>query len=212
MLAALSITQITSWGVLYYAFPVALADIAADTGWSTTATTAAFSAGLIVSALAGIPVGRWLDHHGPRRVMTAGSLLAVPATPGSRSLRHMRGSSRHGCSPGLAMAAVFYQAAFAALTRWYGPRRVQRLDHLDTRRRAGEHRLRAPHQPLLERDSTGARHTSLLAVVLAVVTVPLHALALTPPWATSPAATTARPGAARRAPQECPSEVLEAWR
>ena len=25
---------------------------------------------------------------------------------------------------GSAMAAVFYQAAFAALTRWYGPRRV----------------------------------------------------------------------------------------
>src|SRR5829696_8767996 len=80
ILVALSITQVTSWGALYYAFPVALADITADTGWSATAATAAFSAGLVVSALAGIPVGRWLDRRGPRRVMTAGSLLAVPAT------------------------------------------------------------------------------------------------------------------------------------
>src|SRR3954470_6067806 len=99
-LVALCITQVTSWGVLYYAFPVALASITADTGWSATAATAAFSAGLIVSALAGIPVGRWLDRHGPRGVMTAGSALAVPA------------------AIGIAMAAVFHQAAFAALTRW----------------------------------------------------------------------------------------------
>src|SRR3954453_21034980 len=79
-LVGLCITQVTSWGVLYYAFPVALAAITADTGWSAPATTAAVSAGLVVSALAGIPVGRWLDSHGPRRVMTAGSALAVPAT------------------------------------------------------------------------------------------------------------------------------------
>src|SRR3954469_25359730 len=74
-LVALCITQVTSWGVLYYALPVALGPITADTGWSPTAVTAAFSAGLVVSALVGIPVGRWLDRFGPRRVMTAGSLL-----------------------------------------------------------------------------------------------------------------------------------------
>src|SRR4051812_48121760 len=72
-LGALCLTQVTSWGVLYYASPVAPAAITADTGWSATAATAAFSAGLVVSALAGIPVGRWLDRYGPRRVMTAGS-------------------------------------------------------------------------------------------------------------------------------------------
>lgn len=79
VLAALCVTEIVSWGVLYYAFPVALASITADTGWSASATTAAFSGGLVVSAVAGIPVGRWLDRFGPRRVMTAGSLLAAPA-------------------------------------------------------------------------------------------------------------------------------------
>ena len=56
-LAALCATQVVSWGVLYYAFPVALAAITADTGWPATAATGAFSVGLVVSAGMGVPVG-----------------------------------------------------------------------------------------------------------------------------------------------------------
>lgn len=78
-LPALCVTQITSWGIVYYAFPVLDTRITEDTGWSTTATTGAFSAALIISALAGIPVGRILDRRGPRAVMTTGSLLGVVA-------------------------------------------------------------------------------------------------------------------------------------
>src|SRR5687767_13928998 len=79
VLTVLCVTQIVSWGVLYYAFPVLAPSIAADTGWSIAAVTAAFSTGLVVSALVGIPAGRWLDRIGPRPVMTLGSLLAFPA-------------------------------------------------------------------------------------------------------------------------------------
>jgi len=50
VLAALCATEVVSWGVLYYAFPVALAAITADTGWPAAATTAAFSAGLAADA------------------------------------------------------------------------------------------------------------------------------------------------------------------
>src|ERR671914_2124622 len=82
VLAVLCVTEIVSWGVLYYAFPVLAPAMIADTGWSAGTVTAAFSFGLIVSALVGIPVGRWLDRFGPRRVMTAGSLIAVPAVAG----------------------------------------------------------------------------------------------------------------------------------
>ncbi|WP_338072542.1 MFS transporter, partial [Actinomadura geliboluensis] len=76
-LAALCVTEITSWGVLYYAFPVLAPAITRDTGWSTGAITAAFSAALIVAALGGIPLGRALDRRGPRALMTGGSALAV---------------------------------------------------------------------------------------------------------------------------------------
>ena len=86
-LPALCATQITSWGIVYYAFPVLNARITADTGWSTTATTGAFSAALVVSALAGIPVGRILDRRGRGRAPSSPTRL--PAVP--VRLQHMTG-------------------------------------------------------------------------------------------------------------------------
>ncbi len=198
-LVALCITQITSWGVLYYAFPVALASITQDTGWSPTATTAAFSAGLIVSALAGIPIGRRLDRSGPRRVMTGGSLLAVPATVGIALAPTYAWFVVAWLVAGVAMAAVFYQAAFAALTRWYGDRRVQAITAVTLVAGLASTVFAPVTHALLEH--LGWRTTYLvLAAVLAVVTVPLHALALTPPW--TPAGEHPAPHRGRRLPVE----------
>ena len=61
-LAALSVGQVVSWGILYYALIVAAPAIADDTGWSLVTVTAAFSGGLVISALAGVVVGRLLDR------------------------------------------------------------------------------------------------------------------------------------------------------
>jgi hypothetical protein len=41
-LAALCLTEIVSYGVLFYAFPVLATDITGSTGWSRTAITAAY--------------------------------------------------------------------------------------------------------------------------------------------------------------------------
>jgi MFS family permease len=87
VLAVLCVTEITSWGVLYYAFPVLAPAMAADTGWPIGTVTAAFSVGLLVSALVGIPAGRWLDRIGPRMAMTVGSVLAVPSVVGIATAR-----------------------------------------------------------------------------------------------------------------------------
>ncbi len=43
VLVVLCVTEITSWGVLYYALPVLAPAIAADTGWSIPGVTGAFS-------------------------------------------------------------------------------------------------------------------------------------------------------------------------
>ena len=79
---ALCVTEIVSYGVIYYAFPVLATQIAAGTGWSRTAVTLAYSAGNLAGALAGIPAGRLIQRHGPRPVMTAGSAVGALAVAG----------------------------------------------------------------------------------------------------------------------------------
>lgn len=76
-LTALCVTQITSWGIAYHACPVHNPQVTAATGWPTSRTTAAFSLGLVISAPAGIPVGRTLNHRGPRTVMTVTQALGI---------------------------------------------------------------------------------------------------------------------------------------
>jgi predicted MFS family arabinose efflux permease len=180
-LVALCVTEVVSWGVLYYAFPVALASICTDTGWSAASTTAAFSAGLVVSAVAGVPVGRWLDRFGPRRVMTAGSLVGAPAITGVSLAPDYGWFLAAWLVVGLAMAAVLYQTAFAALTRWYGPQRVRALTAL-TLVAGLASTIFAPLTSVLLDHLSWRVTYQVLAVVLGVVTVPLHAFALTPPW------------------------------
>ncbi|MFD9520261.1 hypothetical protein [Streptomyces sp. NPDC059979] len=70
VLPALCATQITSWGIVYYAFPVLLPRLTADTGWSTNAATATFSLALLVSAVAGIPIGSSTGPAAPRAAGT----------------------------------------------------------------------------------------------------------------------------------------------
>ena len=195
-LAALCVTEVVSWGVLYYAFPVALSELTADTGWSATSATAAFSAGLVVSALAGVPVGRELDRVGPRRVMTAGSVLAAPAIAAVALAPGYWWFLAAWLVVGVAMAAVFYQAAFAALTQWYGPDRVRALTAL-TLVAGLSSTVFAPLTAALLGQLSWRATYMVLAALLAVVTIPLHAVALTPPWpnavATSAGAERVRP-------------------
>jgi MFS family permease len=181
VLAVLCVTEITSWGVLYYAFPVLAPSIAADTGWSVPTITAAFSVGLVVSAVVGIPAGRWLDRIGPRPVMSAGSLLAVPAVLGIAWAPTVPLFFAAWVLAGVAMAGTLYPPAFAALTRWWGSRRVGALTVL-TLLAGLSSTIFAPLTATLL-GSSGWRQTYLvLAVVLAVVTIPAHVFGLRGPW------------------------------
>src|SRR3954468_16517152 len=70
VVGALAITEPVSWGILYYGFGVMLTPIQHEMGWSQTELTGAFSLMLLVSGIMAIPVGRWLDRHGARGLMT----------------------------------------------------------------------------------------------------------------------------------------------
>ncbi|WP_028851504.1 MFS transporter [Thermocrispum municipale] len=201
VLVVLCVTEITSWGVLYYAFPVLAPSISASTGWSLMEITAAFSVSQVVSALVGIVVGRLLDRRGPRGIMTAGSVVAVPAVLLIASAQNLVWFFVGWSVAGMAMGAVLYPPAFAALTRWYGPRRVRALTVL-TLVAGLASTVFAPLTAFLARDGDWRTTYVVLAGVLAVITVPGHLWGLRGPWpdaeAPDPARHAADPAAIAR--------------
>jgi predicted MFS family arabinose efflux permease len=187
-LIALCVTEITSWGTLYYSLPAMLVPLSHSTGWPGPAVLGAFSGGLLVSAAAGIAVGRLLDRLGPRPVMTVGSLVGVAALLSVSAAPSPQWFFAAWMFAGLAQSMLLYPPAFAALTRWYGPRRVPALTTLSLVAGLAS-TVFAPLTALLT-SHLGWRVTDVvLAAVLGVVTLPLHVTMLTPHW---PAA--GRPG------------------
>ena len=71
----LGFTSTVSWGVLYYAFSVLIPPITEELGWSRAQTSGALSVMLVVSGLAGLAVGRWLDERGPRLLTGLGAVV-----------------------------------------------------------------------------------------------------------------------------------------
>ncbi|MET9697771.1 MFS transporter [Streptomyces sp. NPDC006529] len=185
-LPALCATQITSWGIVYYAFPVLNSRITTQTGWSPATTAAAFSGALLVSALAGISIGRILDRRGPRAVMTAGSVLAVLALLTIAWAPNLAVFTAGWLLAGVAMAATFYHPAFAALTRWWGEDRVRALT-IVTLAGGLASTVFAPLTAALAEHFSWRTTYLILAAVLALVTIPAHALALRAPWPPAPA-------------------------
>uniref|UniRef100_UPI001C25A74B MFS transporter n=1 Tax=Streptomyces sp. AC495_CC817 TaxID=2823900 RepID=UPI001C25A74B len=208
-LPALCATQITSWGIVYYAFPVLNPQITAATGWSTTATTAAFSAALLVSALAGIPVGRLLDERGPRAVMTTGSGLGAVAVLAVAYAPNLAVFTAAWLLAGLSMAATFYPPAFAALTRWWGEDRIRALTIVTLAGGLASTAF-APLTAVLAEHFSWRTTYAVLAATLAVITIPAHALALRAPWPPAPQHPTQQPNEARPIARSRPFLMLAA--
>ncbi|MFC7976635.1 MFS transporter [Streptomyces cinereoruber] len=185
VLPALCATQITSWGVVYYAFPVLNPEITAATGWSGTATMAAFSLALVVSGIAGIRVGKIIDYRGPRTVMTAGSAAGVLSLVLVAAAPNLLVFFTGWLLAGLAMAATFYQPAFAALTRYFAPDHVRALT-IVTLAGGLASTVFAPLTAALADHLTWRTTYLVLAAILAAITIPAHALALRAPWPPAP--------------------------
>lgn len=181
VLLALCVSVTVSYGVLYYAFTVLAPAISADTGWSATAVTTAFSAGSLTGAVAGIAVGRLLQQRGPRLVMTAAGVLGAGGVSVVALAATYPVFVAGWLLVGLASAGTFYPPAFAALTHWYGADRVRAITTL-TLVAGFASTIFAPFTATLG-EGIGWRDTYLvLAGLLLVVTVPAHALALKRPW------------------------------
>jgi sugar phosphate permease len=177
LVAVLAVTELTSWGVQYYAFAVFLKPMETDLGWSRSAMTGAFSLALLISGLAALPMGRWLDRHGPRLLMTAGSGAAALLVLAWSRVDNLALFYLIWVGIGVTMAATFYEPAFVTIASWFVRFRGRALTFLTF----GGGFASVIFIPLSDRliASHGWRSALvILACILAVVTVPIHAFLL----------------------------------
>ncbi|HET8840058.1 MAG TPA: MFS transporter [Ktedonobacteraceae bacterium] len=177
ILLVVSFTETISWGVLYYAFTVFLKPMQAELGWSTTALTGAFSLALFCSAAAALPLGRLLDRHGTRMIMTAGSsgaFLLMLAWAGSYNLALFY---LVWVGIGITMAAVLYEPVFALVATWFRRLRARALTVL-TFIAGFASVIFVPLAQWLIQLQGWRMALVTLALLLGGLSVPLHALVL----------------------------------
>jgi MFS family permease len=114
---ALGITQITAWGTSYYCLGVLAGPISRDTGWSRGFVFLGFTVALLAMGAASSAVGRAIDRHGARAVMTLGTGLV---SAGLFALSQVRSEAVYlvvWAFLGVGMRLCLYDAAFAALVQ-----------------------------------------------------------------------------------------------
>jgi hypothetical protein len=127
IVGTLAVTETVSWGILYYAFAVFQVPMRAELGFSAATTAGAFSVAVLVTGLAAVPVGRWLDRHGARGLMTSGSVAAVLMVVAWSRVQTVAGLYLVFAGIGLVSAAVLYEPAFAVVVRWFAAARDRAL-------------------------------------------------------------------------------------
>jgi MFS family permease len=173
----LGITQILSWGTIFYTPVLIVPLIAAERGWSMSFAMGGFSVGLLAAGLSAPHVGRGVDRFGGHVVMTVGSLIGAL---GLVLITHA--TSRAGYFGvwivlGVAMAANLYDSAFATLGRIFGSGARSPITAL-TLAGGFASTVSWPTTHFLL-DAMGWRGTYLVyAALLACISAPLHALAL----------------------------------
>ena len=201
--AVLCVTEIVSWGVLFYAFPVLSSSISADEGWPMVWLVAAFTLALVVSGGCGIWVGRRIDQVGPRVVMTAGSVVAVASIAALAAAPSLLCFFAGWVFAGAAMSATLYAPAFAAVTGWSGDDSVRRVRSLTaiTLVAGLASTVFAPLTALLLSE-LGWRGTYAALAAVLLMTVPLHAWGLRPPWTSTRTRNTASDEGSPTAPSD----------
>jgi MFS family permease len=177
VVAVLAVTETVSWGVLYYAFAVFQMPMQHELGWSKSELTGAFSLALATSALAAFPVGRWLDRHSPRPLMTLGSVAGALLVLAWSRVHDLLLFYLVWIGIGLAMACVLYEAAFTVVTKWFHARRRKALTAVTLMGGFASFVFSPLSNWLI--DAQGWRDALItLAIILAAATVPLHGLFL----------------------------------
>lgn len=181
MVATLAVTETVSWGVLFYGFSVFLRPMSESLGWSRGSMSAAFSVALLAQGAAAMVVGRWLDRHSPRLLMTPGSCLATVGVVLWSRVSDFRAFALLWAALGVVMATVLYEPAFIVVTKWFTAAGRRKALTAVTLVAGFASTIFLPLENALIEAYGWRRALLVLAVVLGVVTIPLHALVLRPP-------------------------------
>jgi MFS family permease len=173
----LGVTQILSWGTIFYTPVLIVPLIAAERGWSMSFAMGGFSVGLLAAGLSAPYVGRSIDRFGGHVVMTAGSLIGalglVLIGLASGRIAYLA----VWVVLGIAMAANLYDSAFATLGRVFGAAARSPITALTLAGGFASTVSWPSTHFLLE--ALGWRGTYLVyAALLAFISAPLHAFAL----------------------------------
>lgn len=173
----LGVTQIMSWGTIFYTPVLIVPLIAAERGWSISFAMGGFSFGLLVAGLVAPYVGRSIDRLGGHVVMTVGSLIGGLGLFLIVFAVHPIAYYAVWMVLGVAMAATLYDSAFATLGRIFGIGARRPITALTLAGGFASTVSWPVTHLLLER--VDWRGTYLVyAALLACVAAPLHALAL----------------------------------
>lgn len=174
---ALAVTQTVGFGVLFYAFTVFTLPMEAELGLSRAQTSGAYSLALLLSGLVALPVGRWVDARGARWLMSCGSALGASFVFAWSYVGNLTELYLVQAGIGLVMAAVLYDVAFTVIAKWFRRHRMRAL-LVVTLVAALASTIFVPLATLLVEELGWRAALRVLAAILAVVTVPLHALVL----------------------------------
>jgi hypothetical protein len=175
--SVLGVTEILSWGALFYPPVLTVPLIAADHGWSRAFTMGGFSLGLLVGGLCSRYVGASIDRLGGHVVMPIGSLIGAAGLTGLVAAGNAGVYFAVWAVLGVAMAASLYDPAFATLGRIFGAGARAPITTLTLAGGFASTVSWPATQFLIE--AVGWRGCYLIyAALLAFVAAPLHAFAL----------------------------------
>ena len=183
--SVLGLTEILSWGALFYPPVLTVPLIASDHGWSRSFAMAGFSVGLFVGGLCSRYVGGAIDRFGGHVVMPFGSLIGAAGLVGLVWAPGATSYFAAWITMGIAMAASLYDPAFATLGRIFGSAARAPITVLTLAGGFASTVSWPATQFLIE--AVGWRGAYLVyAALLAGLAAPLHAFALPREHASAP--------------------------
>lgn len=125
---ALGLTTIVSYGTTHYFFAVLVVPMQYELGWSRAQISGAFSLSLVTIGLFGLPIGRLVDRHGARVLMSLGSILGAIGLTGTSLVRDpWQFYVLWSGVIALSMALTLYPVTFTVITNWFLRRRGSAL-------------------------------------------------------------------------------------